>query len=380
MGTKPITVAQMLPDLHSGGVERGTLEMGNYLVKQGCRSIVISEGGPMVAALEKGGSCHVQLPVGRKNPKALTSLLPIRRLLLQERVDILHLRSRMPAWIGYLAFKSLPSHLRPHLVTTFHGIYSINQYSSIMTRGEKIIAVSHAVATHIKAHYNIPDHRIQVIHRGFDDQFFNPEKVDIERINILKEGWDLAGTPLPLIMLPGRVTQWKGHAVFIESLAKIKDLAWTAVCVGNFDGKEKFMGELASLIQDAGLENRIRFVGHCTDMPAAYLLSDIVVSASSTEPEAFGRIAIEAQAMGKPIVATAHGGSMETVLAGKTGWLVTPDNAASLASALAEAVTHASIRSQYGQTARTWVQSQFSMEKMCRETVNLYHELNFGNS
>jgi glycosyltransferase involved in cell wall biosynthesis len=135
------------------------------------------------------------------------------------------------------------------------------------------------------------------------------------------------------------------------------------------------MRELARLIQEVGLENRIRFVGHCADMPAAYLLADIVVSASSTEPEAFGRIAIEAQAMGKPVVATAHGGSMETVLAGKTGWLVTPGSATSMASALAEAVTQPSIRSHYGQAAMTWARNQFSTERMCKETISIYHSL-----
>lgn len=137
MKTTPITVAQMLPDLHSGGVERGTLELGDYLVRQGHRSIVISEGGPMVATLEKQGSRHIRLPVGGKNPITLSAVLPLRRLLLREQIDILHLRSRVPAWVGYLAFKSLSPSLRPRLVTTFHGFYSINAYSAIMTRGEK---------------------------------------------------------------------------------------------------------------------------------------------------------------------------------------------------------------------------------------------------
>jgi glycosyltransferase involved in cell wall biosynthesis len=375
MKTNPITVAQMLPDLHSGGVERGTLELGDYLVRQGHRSIVISEGGPMVATLEKQGSRHIRLPVGGKNPITLTAVLPLRRLLLREKVDILHLRSRVPAWVGYLAFKSLSPSIRPRLVTTFHGFYSINAYSAIMTRGEKIIAVSNTVATHIKTCYGVPDDRIHVIHRGFDEQLFTPGSVDTERINLLRDRWSLAGAPSPLIMLPGRITQWKGHDIFIRSLAAIKDLPWTAVCVGSFEGKETLMRELTLLIRSCGLEGRIRFVGHCADMPAAYLLSDIVVSASSTEPEAFGRVAIEAQAMGKPVVATAHGGSLETVLDGKTGWLVSPGDTKSMASALSEAVSTPDLRNRYGDAAMAWTRDRFTVEKMCQETLTLYETL-----
>jgi glycosyltransferase involved in cell wall biosynthesis len=375
MKTNPLTVVQMLPDLHSGGVERGTLELGDYLVRQGHRSIVISEGGPMVAALEKQGSRHIRLPVGGKNPVTLTAVLPLRHLLLREKVDILHLRSRVPAWVGYLAYKSLSPSLRPKLVTTFHGFYSTNAYSAIMTRGEKIIAVSNTVATHIKTCYGVHDDRIHVIHRGFDERLFTPGSVDSARINVLKDRWSLTGTPSPLITLPGRITQWKGHDIFIRSLAAIKDLPWTAVCVGDFDGKQALMQELTALIRSCGLEGRIRFVGHCADMPAAYLLSDIVVSASSTEPEAFGRVAIEAQAMGKPVVATAHGGSMETVLDGKTGWLVAPGDVKGMAWALSEAVSKPDLRQRYGKAAMAWTRRQFTVEKMCRETLTLYHSL-----
>jgi glycosyltransferase involved in cell wall biosynthesis len=375
MTTKPISVVQMLPDLHSGGVERGTLELADYLVRHGHRSIVISEGGPMVTELEKKGSRHIRLPVGRKNPVTLTAVLPLRRLLLQEKIDILHLRSRVPAWVGYLAYKSLSPSLRPRLVTTFHGFYSINAYSAIMTRGERIIAVSNTVATHIKTCYGVPDQCIQVIHRGFDEQLFAPKTIAVARTEVLKDRWGLAGWSAPLIMLPGRVSQWKGHDVFIRALAAIKALPWTAVCVGSFDGKQAFMRELTALIRNFGLQGRIRFVGHCADMPAAYLLSDIVVSASSTEPEAFGRVAIEAQAMGKPVVATAHGGSMETVLDGETGWLVAPGDAKSLASALTEAIRQPDLRSRYGEAAMAWTRSRFTVEKMCRETLRLYKTL-----
>jgi glycosyltransferase involved in cell wall biosynthesis len=375
MKPKPLTVVQMLPDLHSGGVERGTLEIADYLVRQGHRSFVISEGGPLVEELEKKGSRHIRLPVGGKSPVTLTAIWPLRRLMLQEKIDILHLRSRVPAWVGYLAYKSLAPSLRPRLVTTFHGFYSINAYSAIMTRGEKIIAVSNTVAAHINASYGVPNHRIQVIHRGFDENLFTPERIDIARTKALKERWALTDTALPLIMLPGRVSQWKGHDVFIRSLAVIKELPWTAVCVGNFDGKQTFIRELTALIRGFGLEGRIRFVGHCTDMPAAYLLSDIIVSASSTEPEAFGRVAIEAQAMGKPVVATAHGGRMETVLDGKTGWLVAPGDPKRLASALSEAINRPDLRNRYGQAALTWTRNRFTVEKMCQETLSLYKAL-----
>ena len=365
----------MLPDLESGGVERGTLEVGAYLARHGHRSIVVSAGGRLVKQLEKEGSRHIALPVGAKSLSCLPSIFQIRKLLLREHPDILHLRSRLPAWVGYLAVKSMPADQRPHVVTTFHGFYSVNRYSAIMTIGERIIAVSNIMSKHIQTHYQVPESRIRVIHRGIDKKLFNAEFVSTERIEALKQKWGLSGSSGPVILMPGRMTGLKGHEVFINSLSRIRHLPWQAVCVGDIENRAAFQKSLQRLIVHLGIEGRVHFVGYCTDMPAAFMASDISVSASSSEPEAFGRVVVEAQAMGKPVVATAHGGSLEAVLSGQTGWLVSPGNPEAMALALEEAITNPSKRRLFGENSRRWVREQFSTQEMCEKTIQLYNSL-----
>ena len=374
MVDRKITVVQMLPELISGGVERGTLEIGKYLVEQEHRSIIVSGGGRMVAQLEEEGSQHIRWPhIGEKSPRALKYVLPLRKLLIREKVDILHLRSRLPAWIGYLAWKSIPEFVRPGLVTTVHGFHSVNKYSAIMTKGDKIIAVSDAIADHIIKDYSIDKNKISCIYRGFDENTFDPESVSEDRLNILKQAWDLKDTGEPVILLPGRFTRLKGHDLFFRSLSKIKYLPWKAICPGDFD-KSSYTDDMVDFIKKSGMEEKIKFVGHCTDMPAAFLLSDVVVSAS-VKPEACSRVILEAQAMGKPIIASAHGGSLETVLDRRTGWLVTPCDAASLADALQEAISDKILRSSLGDNGRKWVSEIFTTQKMCEKTLDIYLEL-----
>lgn len=370
-----LTVIQMLPDLESGGVERGTLEMGAYLSRHGHRSIVVSAGGRLVTQLENEGSLHITSPVGSKTLSCLPSIFHVRRLLVQTKADILHLRSRLPAWVGHLAVKSLPAALRPHVVATFHGFYSINRYSAVMTKAEAIIAISNVVAKHIQIHYRVPESRVQVIYRGVDERLFTPELVAAGRIEALKKQWGLSGNADPVILMPGRITGLKGHEVFIKSLAQLRHLPWRAVCVGDIENKTGFQKSLRHLAESLGLDNRISFPGYCTDMPAAYLASDIGVSASSSKAEAFGRVAVEAQAMGKPMVATAHGGSIETVLDGQTGWLVPPDDPDAMARALGEAVANPAKRVLFGENGRRWVLTKFSTREMCEKTVRLYNSL-----
>lgn len=375
MVARPITVVQMLPDLEGGGVERGTLELGDYLSKNGHKSIVISSGGRMVPQLEKQGSVHICWRVGEKSPRCLGYIIPLRRFLMQEKVDILHLRSRLPAWVGYAAWKSLPKAIRPRLITTFHGFYSVNRYSAVMTKGERVIAISKTIAEHIKDKYDVSKDRIILIYRGFDEKVFNPDVVTRNRIERLRKSWDLKDPASPVIMLPGRLTRLKGHDLFLESLSKIKRLPWSAVCVGDTNENPAYADFLQKMILQLNLEKRVKFVGHCDDMPAAFLLSDIVVSASSSKPEAFGRIAVEGQAMGKPVIASAHGGSLETVLNRKSGWLVKPRDAKSLADALCEAVLNKDLRNRLGSYGQRWVRDQFTVRKMCEKTVDLYCKL-----
>jgi len=371
----PLTVVQMLPGLEAGGVERGTLELGKYLVQHGHRSLVISGGGRLVSQLESEGSEHFLWDVGKKNPLTLRYIPMLQKFLIQKKVDILHLRSRVPAWVGYLAWKNLAENIRPRLVTTFHGFYSVNKYSAVMIKGERIIAISKEIQQHIQNVYKVPDEKIVLIHRGVDTDLFNPAKVSADRVQTLQAAWGIRSQKIPLIMLPGRITSWKGHDIFFRSLAAIKDLKWLAVCVGELDTTSAYVKHLLTMRRELQLEKRVLFAGHCDDMPAAYKLADIVVSASSSQAEAFGRIAVEAQAMGRPVVATAHGGSIETVLDGKTGWLVSPGNEAEMGRALRVALTAPSIMEVYGSNAACWVRENFTLNRMCEQTLTLYHSL-----
>jgi len=375
MVAKPLTVVQMLPELETGGVERGTLELGKHLVQHGHRSIVISGGGRLVSQLESEGSEHISWNVGKKSPLTLRYVPKLRKFLTDRKVDILHLRSRVPAWVGYLAWRSLPECYRPRLVTTFHGFYSINRYSAIMAKGEKIIAISKSVKSHIQNTYKVPEDRIVLIHRGVDVDVFDPHKISRKRIESLMNDWELSKNGKAVVMLPGRITRWKGHEIFLKSLASIKNLKWKAVCVGNPAENPSYYKYLLRHIERLQLHNQVKFVGQCDDMPAAYFLADIVISASSSEAEAFGRIAVEAQAMGKPVIATAHGGSLETVLPGKTGWLVEPVNAKSLSKAIEEGLTDSALCKQFGKNGREWVIDNFTTERMCSTTLDLYRNL-----
>ncbi|MDP2646168.1 MAG: glycosyltransferase family 4 protein [Desulfobacterales bacterium] len=370
-----ITVVQMLPGLHSGGVERGTLELGRYLCEKGHKSIVISAGGGLTCRLENEGSTHVTWPVGEKSPRCLLYILRLRNLLVRERVDILHLRSRLPAWIGFFAWKSLPEKKRPVLITTFHGFYSVNPYSRVMTRGERVIAISKVIARHMEAKYKVSREKIVIIPRGVDEKAFDPDAVSRDRMAAIAGPWKLKKDLGPVILLPGRISRWKGQDVFIQSLALIRDLSWCAFCVGDKTENRSYAARLQKLISESGLKDRVSLPGHCDDMPAALMLADVVVSAASTEPEAFGRIAVEAQAMGKPVVASAHGGSLETVQHGKTGWLVKPDDPHSMAGALREAISNEKLRFRFGSAGQRWVRENFTTRKMCRRTLDLYLEL-----
>ncbi len=369
-----LTIVQMLPELITGGVERGTLETGAYFVKNGHRSIVVSNGGPMVEALVKNGSEHITLPVGEKNPKALFCIPRLRQLFIKEKVDILHLRSRLPAWMGMLAAKSIPGATRPRIVTTFHGFYSINPYSAIMTKGERVIAVSKLIKEHICHQYGVCGNHVKVIHRGFDASCFDPLLVDKKHLSDLRKKWKIDGKNGPVLMLPGRFTELKGHRLFLSALEKIKHLSWTAVLVGDMNEKPDYAARLQKEALEKGLGDRVVFAGHCSDMAAAFVLCDITISAS-IHPESFGRVGVESQAMGVPVVATAHGGSLETIVPEKTGWLFSPADVDGFANALAEAVKDEKKRKKMGARARAWVADHFTTAHMCAKTLRLYEEL-----
>ncbi len=376
MVDEKLTVVQVVPELDEGGVEGETLDLAIYLARNGYRSVVISGGGRLVPQLEKNGCIHVLWPhIGEKSLRCLQYVAKLRKYLLEERVDILHLRSRLPAWIGYLAWTLVPENQKPSFITTFHGFYSVNSYSRIMTKGEKVVAVSETIKQHIIDNYKINEERISLIHGGFDVRDFSPEVVSSERIRHLRQKWLPEHDGTPVIVLPGRLTQWKGQDLLIESLARIKDQNFIGLLIGGTEENPSFTRKLLEQIKCLGLQSKILLVGHCTDMPAALLLADVVVSASSTQPEAFGKVAIEAMAMGKPVIATAHGGSLETVLPGKTGWLVPPLDSAAMALAITEALDNLKFARELGSQGRKWVNERFTAKVMCEKTLALYHEV-----
>lgn len=368
---------QVLPRLEQGGVERGTVEVAGALVQAGWRAVVASSGGRMVGDILRAGAEHVELPLATKNPAGI--LLNVRRLasLIEARnIDIVHARSRAPAWSAMLA----AHRTKRHFVTTFHNAYGAEswakrRYNSVMARGDRVIAISRFVAAHAAEIYGVGDDRLRVIDRGVDLENFNPDRVNAARIVRLAQAWQLPDGA-PVVMLPGRLTSWKGHEVLIEALSWLgrRDV----VCVFLGSGSDRYRKTLEGRIAAFDLGGVCKFVDHCADMPAAYMLADVVVSAS-TRPEGFGRVIAEALAMGRPVVATEHGGANEIVEDGDTGWLVPPDDAKAMARALHAALSlDARERASLAARAIASVAGRFSRDAMTRKTIAVYEEILWG--
>ncbi len=374
------TILQILPRLETGGVERGTVDVTAAIVDAGWRAVVASGGGPMVREVERAGGVHVTLPVFSKSPMVMRANIKRLVALIREHgVDIVHARSRAPAWSARAAARRTGA----HFLTTFHGAYNDNnaikrRYNSIMAKGERVIAISDFIADRvIRVHGTEPD-RVRVIHRGVDLDIFHPTAVSPERMIQLSGEWRLPDAA-PVIMLPGRLTRWKGHEVLIEALARLGRNDVRCVLVGAEQGRDRYRRDIDDHIARAGVGRFVQIVGDCRDMPAAYMLADVVVSAS-TDPEAFGRVAAEAQAMGRPVIATDHGGARETVLPGETGWLVPPGDPDALAGALGEALEMTiGQRESMARSAIGHVNLNFSRVGMCAATLQVYDEvLNSG--
>jgi glycosyltransferase involved in cell wall biosynthesis len=314
----------VLPRLVAGGVERGTIEVAAALVASGWSSWVASEGGPMVRELQKIGAHHVVLPLASKNPITMRrNVGRLADLIRRSGIDIVHARSRAPAWSAAAAARRTGC----HLVTSFHNIYGAGTalrrwYNSVMGRGERVIAISQFVADNAVELYDVNPQRLRVVHRGVDIERFDPANVFAERVVSLAREWRLPDA-VPVIMLPGRLTRWKGQLDLVEALARLARRDIRCLLVGSDEGKLGYRREIEDRIRRHRLENVVGIVDHCPDMPAAYMLADVVVSASN-RPEGFGRVAIEAQAMGRPVIATGHGGARETIVDGVTGWLAPP--------------------------------------------------------
>lgn len=369
-------VLQVLPRLVTGGVERGTADVARALIDAGWTSLVASEGGPMVRELDRAGVRHFTLPLASKNPVVMAlNIGRLAGLIREHGVDIVHARSRAPAWSTVAAARRTGA----HFVTSFHGTYSAPSgikrfYNRVMTRGKRVIAISKFIAGHIEKTYGVGSERVRVVHRGVDIDLFDPDKVSDERMIQLASLWRLPDDKR-IILMPGRLVRWKGQALLIEALAKLGRRDIHCLVVGADDAHPAFRRDLERLIVAAGLGDMVQMVGHCQDMPAVYMLSDVVVS-PSIRPEAFGRVITEAQAMGRPVVASDHGGASETVIAGQTALLVPPGDADALAKALDQALAlGAGVRDKLARQAKAHIRENFTKERMCRETLAVYREV-----
>ena len=316
MAGKSLTVLQLLPSLESGGVERGTLEIGAGLVHAGHRSLVISAGGQMVSRLTGQGSEHVEGPIGRKSLWTLRLVRRLRRFIADNKVDILHARSRLPAWISYLAWRGIPQNIRPRFVTTVHGLYSVNRYSGIMSRGEAVIAVSEAARRYVVEHYpKTQASRIHLIERGIDPSIYpfayRPPDSWMARwyheLPFLLER--------QVLTLPGRITRLKGHLDFLRLLARLveADLPVYGLIVGGEDpARAGYLREVQRMVKKLGLDGSVTFTGYRMDLRDIFAVSNIVYSLSS-KPESFGRTVHEALSLGVPVVGYDHGSVGDTL-------------------------------------------------------------------
>ncbi len=380
------TILQIIPRLDAGGAERTTIDIAAALSEAGARALVATEGGRLVSELQANGGIWIPFPASTKNP--LLMWLNARRLakiIQRENVDIIHARSRAPAWVALGAAQRT----KTSFVTTYHGSYSgqssLKQlYNSVMARGDVVIANSAYTAGLIANAYPFANEHTAIIHRGTDLRRFARPAVDTARVQRMRKSWNV-GPEDRVILLAARLTAWKGQKVLIEAarlLAErgISDVRY--ILAGDDQGRAAYVRELDAAIEKAGLTGTVTRVGHVTDMPAA-LAASAVLAVTSTEPEAFGRSAVEAQAMGTPVVVTDLGAVAETVLTpprvtreNRTGWTIPPNDPEALATVLESILgMGAAARDALAERARNHVEKSFGLEKMCSQTLEIYARL-----
>lgn len=372
-------ILQVLPALRQGGVERGTIEIARALTAAGIPNAVCSAGGPMVAELERLGVPHLTLPVDRKNPFVLRSCAKrLAAYCRDEGVTLMHVRSRAPAW----AVKWAAKRCGVKWIATFHGVYGTSPkclkipYNRVMLQGERTIAVSDYVKDHLLAVYRADPAKIVRVHRGADTDLFRPDAVRSEDALAKKTLQYHFPADLPVITIPGRLTRWKGQEVFIEALARMRHHRVGVLILGSDQGRTEFSDHLRTMASRLPDETQVVFRDHSTEIERVYALSEIVVNASSAQPEAFGRTIPEAQAMGCLVLATAHGGACETIEDGRTGFLVPPGDADAMARKLDEMLEmSAEAKRAMREAAVRSVRDNFSTAKMCERTLDLYREL-----
>lgn len=374
---KTPVVLQVLPEMNHGGVEVGTVEIASGLQSAGIVNFVASAGGRMVYDLQKIKVKHFELPLKTKNPfKLWQNAKKLEKIIKENGINIVHARSRAPAWSAYWAAKRAGA----VFVTTFHGTYGLGPfgikklYNRVMTCGKLVIAISTHIKNHMLKEYKVDENKIRLIHRCVNTDNFAPEKVSQERIvktvteNHLPED-------KPIISLIGRVTRWKGQHLLIEALSKVKAKDFYCLIVGSDQGRVHYTNQLKELVEKYGLEAKVQFIDHSFDIPALLMVSDVVLS-TAIEPEAFGRAAIEGQAMGKIVLASNIGGSLDNTVDGVTGRLFESNNAQALANAIDWALNLPSDeKEKISKAAIKNVKDNFTKQIMCDKTLQVYKEL-----
>lgn len=371
-----VTVLQLVPRLDVGGAERVAVEIAEALTRVGHRALIACEEGTLIQAALRAGAQILPVPLDTKSPLQIRrNAGRLRRLIEQYQVDIVHAHSRGPAWSGFWATRQGQA----RFVTTYHGVYKENapfkrRYNEIMTKGDRVIAVSRFIAELIAARYPHAAAKLRVIPGGVDPARFDPASVLGDRAARLAQSWRL---PLgrPTIMLPGRLTSWKGQNLLISALAASRHTDAVAVLVGADQGRRRYVQNLIAHAQRLGVAERLRLVGNVEDMPAAMMLADVVVNAS-TDPEAFGRTIVEAQAMARIVIAANHGGACETIVDGQTGLLFPPGDAGALAAAIDQVLDQdPEYRIAWGRHARAMVSQHYAIAAMQAAVLNVYAEL-----
>ena len=374
--TREPGILQVLPALMSGGVEREVMDTAEAIVKAGYRSFVASSGGRLVNQIYQQGSRHFTLELDSKNPfTIIKNIFKLKKIIELNDIDIVHAQSRAPAWSSYFAAKLA----KCHFITTVHGAHGTKGlfkkcYNSVMTKGEKVIVVSQFIAEYAKDNYEFDHQKLEIIYCGTNVDKFNYQNIDKKRIVELARSLRIP-TDKPIIMLPGRLTRNKGHLFLLEAIKALPPKSVTCLFVGDDKGHLHYREELQKKIDQYGLTKTVIITSNVTDMPAMYGLSDIVTCVS-TKPEAFGLVSIEAQAMGRLVIACNMGGIKETIIHEKTGWLIEPNNVDELVNAIKK-ILHMDIpsRLKFAEDARKNVEKNFSLETMSRKIINAYNEI-----
>ena len=378
-----LKVLQVIPRLGYGGAETGCYDLAHYLYEQKCKSYIVTSGGELLEYIDKKKVKLIKLPVHTKNPiLIIINSIILAVLILFLNISIVHARSRAPAWSCYIATKLTAR----KFVTTFHGTYNFKSsikkfYNSIMVKSDLLIAGSNFIFSHVSENYKRflnSKKKFLVIFRGINTEYFDADTIKLKNVEKLKNSWKIEENK-KIILLPGRLTAWKGQEMFIEAInlfqLKNPELDYVAVILGNDQGRTVYRKKLERLVQQFNLTQKIKFVDNCRDMPLAYHISDVIVS-SSIEPEAFGRVSVEAQAMKKPIIASNIGGSKETVIDNKTGLLFDSGNPKSLCDKLDEIIKLDSLTLDLmGREGRKNVINRFNIDKMCLNTYSEYKKL-----